>query len=185
MFRGEILSGAGDGEWVLPHRARLEEVRLGLVEDQLAARLDLGAAGDVIGELEALVRVHPLREGLWELLMVALYRDGRQADALATYQRVRSTLADELGLDPGPQLQQLEQQILVHDPALGVPSSTVRALGPDEPVGNLPSMSAELVGRDTRGRRGRPICSPTSGSSRSSGPAASGRRRSRSRPAAC
>ena len=123
MFGGDILSGAGDGEWVIPHRARLEEVRLGLVEDQLAARLDLGAAGDVIGELEALVRVHPLREGLWALLMVALYRDGRQADALATYQRARSWLADELGLDPGLQLQQLEQQILVHDPALGAPSS--------------------------------------------------------------
>ena len=149
MFHGEILSGAGDGEWVIPHRARLEEVRLGLIEGQLAARLDLGAAGDVIGELEALVRVHPLREGLWALLMVALYRDGRQADALATYQRVRSWLADELGLDPGLQLQQLEQQILVHDASLGVPYSTVRGLGPDAPAGNLPSMSVELVGRET------------------------------------
>ena len=81
--------------------------------------------------------------------MVALYRDGRQADALATYQRVRNWLADELGLDPGLQLQQLEHQILVHDPSLGVPSSTVRGLGPDRPAGNLPSMSAELVGRET------------------------------------
>ena len=115
MFKGDILSGAGEADWVIPHRARLEEVRLGLIEDQLAARLDLGAAGDVIGELEALVRVHPQREGLWALLMVALYRDGRQADALATYQRARNWLADELGLDPGLQLQQLEQQILVHD----------------------------------------------------------------------
>ena len=150
MFRGEILSGAGDGDWVVPHRARLEEVRLGLIEGQLAARLDLGAAGDVIGELEALVSVHPLREGLWALLMVALYRDGRQADALATYQRVRTRLADELGLDPGLQLQQLEQQILVHDASLGVPYSTVRGLGPDAPAGNLPSMSVELVGRDDR-----------------------------------
>ena len=75
----------------------------------------------MIGELEALVNVHPLREGLWALLMVALYRDGRQADALATYQRVRTWLADELGLDPGLQLQQLEQQILSHDASLGVP----------------------------------------------------------------
>ena len=58
-------------------------------------------------------------------------------------------MADELGLDPGLQLQQLEQQILVHDPALGVPYSTVRGLGPEKPVGNLPAMSAELVGRDT------------------------------------
>ena len=89
MFGGEILSGAGEGEWLIPYRARLEEVRLGLIEDQLAARLDLGASPAVIGELEALVNAHPLREGLWALLMVALYRDGRQADALATYKRVQ------------------------------------------------------------------------------------------------
>ena len=81
--------------------------------------------------------------------MVALYRDGRQADALATYHRARNRLADELGLDPGRHLQQLEHQILVHDPALGVPSSTARGLGPDRPAGNLPSMSAGLVGRQT------------------------------------
>jgi predicted ATPase/DNA-binding SARP family transcriptional activator len=148
MFDGEILSAAGDGDWVMPYRARLGEVRLGLIEEQLAARLDLGASGEVIGELEGLVGAYPLREGLWALLMVALYRDGRQADALVTYQRARHRLADELGLDPGRQLQQLEHQILVHDPSLGVPSSTVRGLGPDRPAGNLPSMSVELVGRD-------------------------------------
>jgi predicted ATPase/DNA-binding SARP family transcriptional activator len=149
MFRGQVLSGAGEGDWVIPYRARLGEVRLALVEGQLAARLDLGASGQVIGELEALVSVHPLREGLWALLMLGLYRDGRQADALATYQRVRNTLADELGLDPGLQLQQLEQQILDHDASLGVAYSTVRGLGPDAPTGNLPSMAVELVGRET------------------------------------
>jgi predicted ATPase/DNA-binding SARP family transcriptional activator len=148
-FQGEILSAAGDAEWVVPYRARLEQVRLGLIEDQLAARLDLGASGEVIGELEGLVTAHPVREGLWALLMVALYRDGRQADALATYQRVRKWLADELGLEPGRQLQQLEHQILVHDPSLGVASSTARGLGPDRPAGNLPAISADLVGRDT------------------------------------
>jgi predicted ATPase/DNA-binding SARP family transcriptional activator len=148
LFGGEILSAAGDGDWVIPYRARLEEARLGLIEDQLAARLDLGASSEVIGALEGLVSEHPLREGLWTLLMVALYRDGRQADALATYQRARNRLADELGLDPGLQLQQIEHQILVHDPALGVPSSTARRLGPDRPAGNLPSISADLVGRE-------------------------------------
>ena len=95
-----------------PHRARLDEARMKLVETQFSARLRLGDVGDVIGELEAAVATYPFQEGLWELLITALYRAGRQADALATYQRVRTQLADELGLDPGPQLQQLEQQIL-------------------------------------------------------------------------
>jgi predicted ATPase/DNA-binding SARP family transcriptional activator len=138
MFRGDaILSDAGDGEWLIPYRVRLAEVRLGLVEDQLAARMELGQ--DVIGELEGLVVLHPLRERMWQLLVTALYRAGRQADALTTYQRVKRQLADELGLDPGPRLRRLEQQILVQDSSLG---------GPARPVGNLPSMSAELVGRE-------------------------------------
>ena len=148
MFGGEILSGAGEGDWLIPHRARLEQVRLGLIEDQLGARLDLGESAAMIGELESLVNEHPEREGLWASLMVALYRDGRQADALATYKRVRTWLSDELGLDPGLQLQQLEQQILSHDASLGVPSSTGRGLGPEAPVRNLPSIAVELVGRD-------------------------------------
>jgi len=137
LYRGEI----GDGDWAAPHRARLDEARMKLIETQFSARLRLGDVGDVIGELEAAVATHAYREGLWELLITALYRAGRQADALATYQRVRTRLADELGLFPGPQLQQLEQQILNHDPAIR---------GPDRAAaGNLPSLSAELVGRDT------------------------------------
>ncbi|HZX56334.1 MAG TPA: BTAD domain-containing putative transcriptional regulator, partial [Ilumatobacteraceae bacterium] len=147
MFEGDILSGAGDAAWVVPHRRRLEEARLGLIEGHLAARLDLGAPGDVIGELEAMVRVHPVREGLWALLMLALYRDGRQADGLAAYQRARNWLSEELGLVPGLALQQLEQQILSHDPVLGLAHATAGALGPQRPVGNLPALAVELVGR--------------------------------------
>ena len=123
------------GDWAAPHRARLEEARMQLVETRLAAAAQLGA--DVIGELEAAVATYPYQEGLWELLIAALYRAGRQADALAAYQRVRARLADELGLDPGPRLQQLEQQVLNQDPALRGPAA-----------GNLPSLSAELVGRE-------------------------------------
>ena len=149
LYRGDVLQAAGDGEWVNPHRAQLEEVRMTLIETQLSARLRLGDVGDVIGDLEAAVGTYPFQEGLWELLITAQYRAGRQADALATYQRVRNQLADELGLDPGPQLQQLEQQILVHDASLGVPYRTVRPFDPDTPGGNLPSVSAELVGRET------------------------------------
>ena len=142
MFRGEILCDAGDGEWLVPHRARLEEVRLRLLEHQLAARMELGAAGEVIAELEALVALYPLREGLWSLLITALYRDGRQADALAAYQRVRERLVDELGVDPGPELRELEQQVLEQDPAL-VRSRAAIGAAP----GNLPALSSRLVGR--------------------------------------
>ena len=111
-----------------------------LTETHCSARLRLGDPAAVVGDLEAAVAAHGYREGLWELLITALYRAGRQADALAAYQRVRSLLADELGLEPGPRLQQLERQILHHDPALGGPAC--------EASGNLPSMSAELVGRE-------------------------------------
>jgi predicted ATPase/DNA-binding SARP family transcriptional activator len=149
MFKGDILRGAGEGDWVIPYRTRLEEVRLGLIEGQLAAQLDLGVPGEAIGELEALVLVHPLRESLWALLMLALYRDGRQADALSAFQRARTSLVDELGLEPGLQLQELERQILDHDAALGMPRAAMRGLGPEAPAGNLPALAAELVGRET------------------------------------
>jgi predicted ATPase/DNA-binding SARP family transcriptional activator len=149
LYRGDVLQGAGDGDWVNPHRARLDEARMKLIETQFSARLRLGDVGDVIGELEAAVATYAYQEGLWELLITALYRAGRQADALAAYQRVRTRLADELGLDPGPQLRRLEQQILIHDPALRLPDRAARPLDPHAPAGNLPSMSAELVGRET------------------------------------
>ena len=133
-LQGEPLPRAGD--WAIPHRARLDEARAELLETHLAARLRLGAQTEVVGELEAAVGAHPFREGLWELLITALYRAGRQADALAAYQRVRTVLADELGLTPGPRLAALEHGILVHDDGLGA-----RA-------GNLPSLATDLVGRD-------------------------------------
>ncbi len=117
-----------------------------LIETRLAALLGLGDAGDLIGELEAAVASYPYQEGLWALLITARYRAGRQADALATYQRVRILLADELGLDPGPRLQQLERQILRHDPSLrGADRAAPR---PPPAAGNLPSLSVELVGRE-------------------------------------
>src|SRR4029079_12095687 len=114
----DVLPAAGDAEWVTPHRAKLAEARRSLIETRLAARLRMGHVADAVGELEVAVAAHPYREGLWELLITALYRVGRQADALATYQRPRKLLVDELGLDPGPQLQRLEQQILVQDASL-------------------------------------------------------------------
>ena len=136
LFDTEVLPAAGDGDWVAPHRVRLTETRLRLTEDELAARLALGAAGELVGELEALVAEHPLREGLWALLVTALYRAGRPADALAAHRRVTRMLAEELGVDPGPALAGLAHQVLVHDPALGGP-----------PRGNLPAPTTALVGR--------------------------------------
>jgi predicted ATPase/DNA-binding SARP family transcriptional activator len=138
MFHGEVLPDGGDGAWLAPHRSRLEEVRMRLTEDHLAARIVLGAAGQVIGELETLVAAHPLREGLWRLLITALYQTGRQADALAAYRRIQRLLGDELGLDPGVELQALEAQILRQDVVLTPPAS---ASGPT-------GLSSSLVGRE-------------------------------------
>ena len=136
-FHGEVLPAAGD--WAAPQRTRLEEAQVKLVETSLAAQLRLG--GVAIGELDAAVAAHPYQEGLWELLVTALYREGRQADALATYQRARRAFAEDLGLEPGPRLKELEHQVLAHDPVLGVSDYALAA-------GNLPAVSAELVGRD-------------------------------------
>ena len=110
LFRGEVLVDSGD--WANPHRARLEEVRLGLLEDVMSARVDLGSGGELVGELEAMVEQYPLREGLWASLITALYRSGRQADALSAYARVRRLLVDELGIEPGEALRELERQVL-------------------------------------------------------------------------
>ncbi len=141
LFRGDVLPELGD--WAAPHRARLDEVRLTLLERVLAGRVDLGAGGEVVAELEALVAEHPLREGLWAILITALYRAGRQADALAAYRRVRRLLDEELGVQPGPQLRRLEEQILRQSPRL----VTDRGRGATPP-GNLPPPAGPTVGRD-------------------------------------
>ena len=146
-FSGELLQGAGD--WAVPYRARLDEARMALMETKFAAGLRLGGTGEQIGELESAVATYPYQEGLWELLITALYRAGRQADALATYRRVHTLLTDELGLAPGPRLQELERRILVQDSALGIGDHAARALEDHATAGNLPSLSAELVGRES------------------------------------
>ncbi|MFN0281246.1 MAG: AfsR/SARP family transcriptional regulator [Kineosporiaceae bacterium] len=154
LFRGEVLADVGDGTWVQPHRTRLEEVRLGLLEDELAARVELGAGSDVIGRIESLVEEHPLRERLWVCLVTALYRAGRQADALAAYARVRRLLVEQLGIEPGPDLQTLERQVLLQSPDLlpGRPDplsptgdAPGRVVAPA--AGNLPALSSPIVGR--------------------------------------
>lgn len=102
--------------------ARLEELRAGALEDRVAAELALGAHDGVIGEIGRLIEQYPLRERLWSQSMVALYRAGRQAEALDTYQRLRNRLADELGIDPSPEVQECHARVLAQDPGLLAPA---------------------------------------------------------------
>jgi YVTN family beta-propeller protein len=101
---------------------RLEELHLTAIEARIDAELEQGRHAQLVPELEALVRSHPLREHLLEQLMLALYRSGRQADALEAYQQARRTLDTELGLEPSRRLQELERKILNQDPALDTPA---------------------------------------------------------------
>jgi len=139
-WRGEALADVVDhGSGALRLEAgRLEGLRLAALELRLGAELDLGLADEVAEELTALVRTHPYRERLWRLLMLALYRADRQADALQAYQRARAVLVEELGLEPSRQLQELEQAILRQD----VPPAR-----PPESRHNLPSPATSFVGR--------------------------------------
>jgi len=111
-------------------RTRLNELRAVAVEERLAARLAAGDAPGAVAELEAAVRAEPYRERRWELLILALYRSGRQTDALVALRRVRARLADELGVDPGPALQELESRVLAQDPRLLLPSRPALAVRP-------------------------------------------------------
>ena len=115
---------------------RLDELRLLALECRLEADIALGHHANSIPELQALIREHPLRETLRRLLMLALYRAGRQADALAVYRDARSALVEELGLEPSDALQQLEAAILAHDPVLDLPI-TASVVSPD--VGSVAS----------------------------------------------
>lgn len=118
LWRGRPYEGF-DRPVFANEAVRLEELRLGAVEGALEARLDLlEDTSAVIGELEALVTRHPFREPLWALLMRALYRAGRQGDALRTYQRARKILVEELGVEPGAALRSTESAVLAHDPRL-------------------------------------------------------------------
>ncbi|MEU7872890.1 BTAD domain-containing putative transcriptional regulator [Dactylosporangium sp. NPDC049140] len=141
LWRGQAYADVADKEFARAEAARLTEQRL-LVHERLAeARLARGEHDQVAAELAELVELHPLREGLRAVHMRALYAAGRQADALDSYAGLRERLADELGLDPGPELAALYRQILEQDPALTAPpkSAIVR--------NSLPAQLDELIGR--------------------------------------
>ena len=118
LWRGDPLADLAYEAFVQGPAARLSEVRLNAVEKRIDAELELGLHGDLVRELTGLVSEHPLREGLRGQLMLALYRAGRQAEALDAYRDARRTLTEQLGLEPGPALQRLERAILAHDPSL-------------------------------------------------------------------
>jgi len=120
LWRGRPLEGLEDYAFASAEAERLEDVRLGALEARFEAELALGRHQAVVGELRALVNAHPARETLRYQLMLALYRDGRQADALAVYAQARRYLVEELGIEPSARLRDLERAILQHDPALAL-----------------------------------------------------------------
>ena len=119
LWRGPALSDFAYHPFAEAEQARLGEMRLSAAEGRMTAELALGHHHDVVGELGNLAASAPFREHLWGLLMVALYRCGRQEEALRTYQRLRASLAEELGIVPSPELRQLEHSILVQNADLG------------------------------------------------------------------
>ncbi len=145
LWRGEPLAGL-PGPYVEEQGPRLEEWRLQLVEVRCELRLELGRHGEAVAELTALTAAHPLRERLRELLMLALYRSGRQAEALAVYADTRRLLADELGVDPRPELSELQMRILQADvePAQSVESAVPLLVRPYQ----LPPDISDFVGHD-------------------------------------
>ena len=121
LWRGAALADFVYEPFAQSEIARLEELRLVTVENRIDADLDAGRHAELVAELERLVAEHPLRERPRAQLMLALYRSGRQAEALASYQTARRVLVEELGIEPGPVLQELERAILRQDPSLALP----------------------------------------------------------------
>ena len=140
LWRGKPFAGLADDGALKLETKRLEDLRLVALEERIEAELALGLAAELVEELEALVLEHPYRERLWRHLMLALYRAERQVDALAAYGRARGLLAEELGLEPGEELKQLEQAILRQE---------VPLVRPPEERHNLPAPLSSFVGRES------------------------------------
>ena len=152
LWRGPALTDVGYESFAQGDIARLEELRVAALEDRIDARLSEGGHALVVAELEQLSAEHPSRERLLGLLMLALYRCGRQTDALAVYTRGRLRLDEELGLEPSPELQRLQEAILRHDPSLREPSATgTPPVAPRPPAARAalpPAPVTRLIGRE-------------------------------------
>jgi DNA-binding SARP family transcriptional activator len=142
LWRGRALADVAEVEPLALEAARLEQLRLVALEGRLEADIERGLAGEVTGELEALVAEFPVRERLWRLLVLALYRAERQADALASYQRARAVLAEELGIEPGEELRQLEEAVLRQEVPPPATAAVTRTLPRD--VASFTGRGAEL-----------------------------------------
>jgi DNA-binding SARP family transcriptional activator len=157
LWRGDPYGEfVGSGYFAAEVR-RLSETRLAGLELRLVAGLALGRHAELVAEAEALCAEHPLHEGFWVQLVIALYRSGRQADALAALRRVRALLAEEVGADPGVELRVLEQQVLRQDPALAAPDRPA-PVPPLPPELDIRPVGCSLVGPRSWpgcGRRGR------------------------------
>lgn len=148
MWRGEPFSAIADRPWSGGPIARLQETRTQLQERRIDALLGIGRSAQAIADLEELLAENPYRERLWWQRMLALHRNGRTESALQTYQRARRTLLDEIGLEPGHELVELERQILQQDPRLRLPESPEPARPVRAVELRLPR-SKPLVGRAT------------------------------------
>jgi DNA-binding SARP family transcriptional activator len=156
LWRGAPLVDLSYASFAQPAIRRLEEQRLAALEKRIEADLELGRQADLVGELETLVEEHPLREHLHAQLMLALYRCGRQADALAAYQNARRVLVEQLAIEPSAPLRQLEQAILRQEGSLDL-AATVAAVSPSarpgsredrNPPHKLPAQVSSFVGRE-------------------------------------
>ena len=149
LWRGSALQGLTGTAWFSAEARRLETLRVDALEEDFEVRLALGEHRELTPALRSALADNPFRERLWGQLMLALYRSGRQADALETFQEARRVLADELGLEPGPELRRLQEAILAHDPAI--------AAVPVDPQAPRQSARAFDVVRRPRGRARRAL----------------------------
>jgi YVTN family beta-propeller protein len=148
LWRGPALAEFAFEDFARDAIGRLDDLRLSATEDRIEALLQLGRHGELVGKLDALVAANPLRERLRGQAMLALYRSGRQSDALQVYRDGRRLLASELGLEPGPELQRLERAILAQDPDLEAPATAATPSARPEPSPERPPRSP----RDRRRR---------------------------------
>jgi DNA-binding SARP family transcriptional activator/class 3 adenylate cyclase len=150
IWRGPALADLAAEAYAQPEIARLEGLRLEALESRFDAMLSVGRQAEAVGELLALVGLHPLDERLRAQLMRSLYRSGRQAEALETYRSFRRLLSEELGLEPGPELRGLEQAILRQDPALGSPAPPGTSTDPQPVLGTTELRAARPMDDERR-----------------------------------